>query len=268
MSELNDLHSEALKRFKMAQSAEQNNREIAEDDFLFASGEEQWPDKVRQDREDEGRPCLTINRLPQFIRQVMGDARQNKPAIKVRPVEDSDEEIAEIYEGLIRSIEVSSNAPQAYMTALEHTLTGGFGNWRIITEYCDNESFDQEIKIKPIRNPFAVFWDPGAKEYDRSDANWCFVTEWVSKEEFDRRYPKALDDDWESPLQREDYEGWTDQNDRVRIAEYWVKERIKRKIYLIGDQVFDDLPEGFDESMARSRTVYDDKIKRYLLSGE
>lgn len=264
------VHEEALKRFKLASEAEHENRLIAEDDFLFASGDEQWPESVRQEREEDGRPCLTINRLPQFIRQVMGDARQNKPAIKVRPVEDSDEEIAEIYEGLIRSIETSSNAPQAYMTALEHCLTGGFGNFRIITEYCDNKSFDQDIKIKPIRNPFAVFWDPNAKEYDRSDAEWCFVTEWLSKEAYQRRYPNKPESDWEEDYAlRTDAEGWMDANERVRVAEYWVKEKVKRKIYQIGDQVFDELPEEAKGMPGiRSRTVHDVKIKRYLLSGD
>lgn len=264
---MQELHSNALDRFKIAADAEQENRLLAESDFEFAAGE-QWPDEIKKERSEDGRPCLTINRLPQYIRQVMGDARQNKPAIKVRPVEDSDEEIAEILEGLVRSIEVRSNAPQAYMTGLEHTLTGGFGHWRVTTDYCDNDSFDQDINIEPIRNPFAVFWDAGAQRYDKSDADWCFVTQWMSKEEFERKYPNDSDTDWEVDQAETRNLDWTDESNKVRVAEYWVKKRIEKTLYDIpGYGSVTELPEGYPSKGLRSRKIYDIEIERYVLSG-
>jgi len=65
-------------------------------------------------------PCLVINRLPSFIRQVVNGARQNRPSINVIPADsNADPETAEIMSGLIRNIEVSSNDDIAYDTAVE-----------------------------------------------------------------------------------------------------------------------------------------------------
>ena len=63
-----------------------NNWEKAKDDLEFLSGN-QWPDNVKQERELDQRPCLTNNVLPTFVDQILGDQRQNRPAIKVNPVD-------------------------------------------------------------------------------------------------------------------------------------------------------------------------------------
>lgn len=110
-----DILKEAREAFELIAERESENRKEALDDLRFARLAEQWPEKVRRQREREGRPCLTINRLPSFIRQVVNDARQNSPAIKVHPADsNADPQTAEIYNGLIRNIEVTSRADVAY----------------------------------------------------------------------------------------------------------------------------------------------------------
>src|SRR5689334_13977199 len=124
----------AKQTFDACVQAEADNREAALDDIRFAMLEEQWPERIKQARMLENRPCLTFNKLPPFILQVVNDARQSKPGIHVHPVDDgSDPEVAEIFNGLIRHIEQSSNAEVAYDTALEYAVTGGFGYFRINT---------------------------------------------------------------------------------------------------------------------------------------
>lgn len=92
-----DVLKDARESFDRKQEAEQKNRQAWLDDWRFARLGEQWPASVRRQREIDGRPCLTINRLPSFIRQVTNDARQNRPSIKVHPVgEDASEETAEV----------------------------------------------------------------------------------------------------------------------------------------------------------------------------
>jgi hypothetical protein len=191
MDALEKIHSEALERFNDAQEYERENRELAEEDFRFVAGDGIWNVNVRNEREKSGRPCQNHNRLPAFISQVMGDARQNKPSIKIHPVDDqSDPETAELLEGLIRHIESDSDADVAYLGALQHACEGGFGHWRILTDYCDETTFDQDIKIQRIQNPFSVYWDNNATHPCKMDAEWCFVTEWITTEAFDKRYPK------------------------------------------------------------------------------
>jgi hypothetical protein len=182
----------ARTRFEQAEESEREDRLLMEDDLRFLAGE-QWPDEIVQQRQKENRPCLTINRLPQFVAQVVGDARQNKPSVKVHPVDDgADIETAEVLEGLIRHIESSSQATTAYLTAFEHAVGGGRGAWRIRTARDHKDPFVQDIRIERITSPFACYFDPNAKRYDKSDGEWTFVVEWMTKEAFERGSPSPL----------------------------------------------------------------------------
>jgi len=107
------------------------------------------------------RPCLTINKLPQHVRQVTNDQRQNRPSGKVIPADDrADIELAEIFDGMVRHIEYISDADVAYDTACENQVSFGEGYFRLLTEYCDDDTFDQDIRIGRIRNSFSVYMDP------------------------------------------------------------------------------------------------------------
>src|SRR5579872_3483554 len=153
-----DILSGAREAFALCEEAESENRLAALDDLRFAKLGEQWPDSVRQQRIKDGRPCLTINRMPAFIRQVVNEARQNRPSINVHPVDsEADPAIAEIYNGLIRNIEQTSKADVAYDTAVDSAVSNGFGYFRINTEYADDDTFDLDLRIERIANPFSVY---------------------------------------------------------------------------------------------------------------
>ena len=262
-----EIFKAAMVRFDNALSFEKENRELAEEDHSFANGDGQWEEHIKELRIKQRRPYLTINRLPQYIAQVVGDARQNKPAVKVSPVDDdSDKDMAELLEGIIRHIESDSSASVAYMTAFEHACTGGFGHWRITTDYCHDESFDQDIKIERIPNPFSVYWDTASVKVDRSDASWCFISEKIPTEEYKRRFPKK---DIQADFSSDDTlyrRNWFDaQDDHVRIAEYWVKEFVDKTISLMPDG---SVVDGKQEGAVKTRKAQDAKVKRYTLSGD
>lgn len=185
------LLSLARDRFQQAVDATRELRDKALDDLRFVTGD-QWPDSIRRQRDQDGRPCLTINRLPAFVKQVVNDQRQNRPAIKISPVDDQgDPDTAEILAGLCRHIEANSGADVAYDTAFESAVRCGFGAFRILTDYTAPDSFDQEIIIRRIRNAFAVYFDPTAQQPDYSDAKWCFVVEDLTREAFKAAYPNS-----------------------------------------------------------------------------
>lgn len=225
----------ARERFVLSEEAFSEIRSIALEDLEFRAGE-QWPEGVKNERNLDGRPCLTINRIPQFIRQITNDQRQNRPAIRVSPVDDkADIETAKILQGMIRHIEYNSSADTAYDTAFEGAVTKGFGYFRIITDYVDAKSFDQEILIKKIQNSFSVYPDPFAKESDGSDMNWCLVVEDVNKDDYDSMYS-------ESELsQMQDWQGIGDQSEgwvsgkSCRIAEYFYKDYKETTIVLLSN---------------------------------
>jgi hypothetical protein len=169
------------------------------------------------------RPCLTINKLPQHVRQVTNEQRQNRPSPNVIPVDDdADIEVAEIFDGMIRHIEYMSDADVAYDTACDNQVTYGEGYIRILTEYCDETSFDQDIKIGRIRNSFSVYMDPTIQDPCGADAEWCFITEDILKADYERLYPNAM------PVSSIMVQGVGDQalsqwlsETTVRIAEYF-----------------------------------------------
>jgi len=259
-SEKDPLFTEAMRRYKASVEATQENRADMIDDQRFAAGD-QWPDDVKAMR--IGRPMQTINRLPAFIDQIIGDARQNKVAIKVFAGEDGDVEVAKIYSGLIRSIENRSNADFAYDTALEQTATFGFGAWRVKTRYVDDDTFDQEIMIERIPNALNVHFDPSSIQPDYSDAEYAIVVDSISKDEFKARWPKAS----ESLFQTEHMQaGWAS-GDNMQIAEYWYKERTPATLYLLNDGTTTFDKPTAPELVIRERKSEKCDVKMCIMSG-
>lgn len=225
----------ARKRFKIAQEATVEIRTNGLDDLKFRAGD-QWPDELKRDRDEYNRPCLTVNQLPQFGRQITNDLRQNRPSLTVNAVnDDADVETAEIIQGIFRHIEYDSNAELAYDTAVAGAVNNSFGYFRVLTEYENPMSFKQDIKIKRIRNPFTVYMDPSAQEPDESDAKWGFIVEDMTKEDYEACYPDsdiASLNDWMSigDMGPE----WVTA-DSVRVAEYYEVLREKKKILRLSD---------------------------------
>jgi hypothetical protein len=180
--------ADAKAAFADAEDNERDNREAAYDDLRFARLGEQWPSNVTTQRQREGRPCLTINKMPAFIRQVVNDARQNKPSIKVHPVDSvADPLTAKILDGLIRNIEYTSSADVAYDTATEHAVGTGFGYFRIGMDYAHEDTFDLDLSIDRVSNQFSVYGDPRSTAADSSDWNSAFVIEMMDKKDFEKR---------------------------------------------------------------------------------
>jgi uncharacterized protein with GYD domain len=223
----------ARSRLDMAMSATSESREDENDDLKFYAGSPdncwQWPADVLatrgavQGQTINARPTLTINKLPQHVRQVTNDQRQNRPGAKVIPVDsNADVEIAEIFNGMIRHIEYISDADVAYDTACENQVSYGEGYIRLLTEYCDDNTFDQDIKIGRIRNSFSVYMDPTMQDPTGADAKYCFVTEDLTRDEYERMYPDS------APITTLQSLGVGDQSisnwlneDTIRVADYY-----------------------------------------------
>lgn len=271
-----DILQEAKEAFQEAQDASNENRTAALEDLEFSRLGEQWPREVKRQRELEGRPCLTINRLPSFIRQVVNDARLNKPQPKVLPVDDySDVETAKIYNGLIRNIESVSRADIAYDTAIDYAASMGFGYIRIKTDYSCDDSFDQDILIDRVSNPFTVYEDPYATSADGSDWNMCFVTELMKKTAFEKEYPNAEIVDWNSDSMDEKDRTWFE-SDTVRVAEYWTREKVTESLLKLSDgqiiteKQYMDNKDLFDVSqlaVEQERQVKSFKVIQHIITG-
>lgn len=222
----------ARERYKRGVEWDDDNRKNALDALKFRNGE-QWDPEIKRLRETDpegARPCPVVDKTNQYLRQVVNDEKQNRPSIKIRPVDDKgDPEVAKVLQGLVRNIEDQSGADLAYDTAYEQAADGGFGYFRILTEYTDPMSFDQDIRIKRIRNRFQVVLDDARQEPDGSDAQWGFIAERVKREEFKAQYPNADPCDFADA--GDAFKDWIGEKDII-VAEYFHFETRKAKICL------------------------------------
>ena len=233
-------------RMSVAVAAYGDSRLAEQDDLRFMAGSAdnnfQWSADVLSSRAStqgmsiNARPCLTINKLPQHVRQVTNDQRQNRPTGKVIPSDDmADIEVAEVFNGMIRHIEYASDADVAYDTACDNQVTYGEGYIRLLTEYCDDDTFDQDIRIGRIRNSFSVYMDPMIQDPTGADAKWCFITQDITKDEYERQYPDAsVRSIQEQGVGDPSLSQWLNEN-TVRIAEYFYVHSEPGKLNLYPD---------------------------------
>lgn len=232
---------EARDAFQVAADAEADNRARALDDIKFARiGEDnQWTVNGvnwAQKRRDSRRPVLTINMLPKFERQVMNDIRQNRPSIKVRPVDSgADVKTADVFTGLIRNIEQTSRADTAYDTAAEFAITGGFGYFKVNVDYASDDTFDQDILIERVPNPFCVYGDPYDLGADSSNWMSAWETELIERDEFDRRFKGAKPTDWQAGSDYHNLSAPWRVDNEVLIARWWRREKVAKVILKLSD---------------------------------
>lgn len=222
-AEKDELLKTGRARYNRAMERERDNIKLAYDDLDFLAGN-QWPADIVKTRNEESRPVLTNNQMPQFVHQITGDIRQMRPAIKVVGVDDqADPKLADLREGMTRYIENRSDAAGIYFQAADSQVACGIGHARVMTEYADDTTFEQEIRIEGVDDGVSVLWDPDAKRLTREDANWCFVPVDYTTATFKENWPKASMDEFEDVKNWEYYSDWKT-DDTVRVAEYWVKK--------------------------------------------
>lgn len=220
-------------------TGDSENREAALEDLKFLAGD-QWPDKIRRKRINKGKPVMTLNRLPAFVGLVVNQRRANEASIHVLPDEGGDKEVAEIRQGLIRSIEKQSRASHAYNTAHLNQVACGDGAFKVCLEYADDDVFEQVIRIEAIPNAMAVVWDRMSVEPTGRDAGHCFVEDYMTTREFKEAYPDAKVTDFVSdPVMASEArgQGWF-VNNTVRVVDFWRMRSELRTLALVG--IFDE----------------------------
>ncbi|MCP4410089.1 MAG: hypothetical protein GY807_20560 [Gammaproteobacteria bacterium] len=274
-----DVVKQGREAFEKCRDAENHNRTTALEDIKFAKLAEQWPSQIKESRRKSKRPCLTINKLPAFIRQVVNDSRQNKPSIKVRPVDSgADIKTADIISGLIRNIEYTSSADVAYDTAIECAVAGGFGYIRVGMDYSFDDAFDMDISIDRVLNPFSVYGDPHSTSPDGSDWDVGFVVDRLSKNQFEKKYKGKANVDFDSDAWSDVGEDWLN-DEGVLVAEWWTREEVEREICLLSDgRVFGkdqletdpDITLGVQTGVLEvvdNRTAKSYQVKQVIMSG-
>lgn len=259
--EKTDILEQANKRYDACVAADNKNFTNTRADLKFLNGEH-WPEDSKKLRKAERRPCLTINKLPAFVRQITNDQRQNRPSIHVHPVDDdADRDVANILEGMIRHIEYDSDAATCYDTAVHLATAAGRGFFRLITDYESPDSFDQVIKFDRIRNACSVHIDPSSKCPAGSDARFCFVDSTESVSTIAEEYPSSS------------YATAANDDDKdLLITEYYCVHETPDELLLLSNgetglrSDLIELPPGV--TVLKSRKTARKEIKWYKLAGQ
>lgn len=251
-------------RFQLMEDADHDNRTLAMADIKFVNLPGwQWDDNMKKERGN--RPCYEFNKIRVSGKRVINEIRANRPQGKIRAVEDGDVDKAEMLEGLCRNIWNTSDGDTIVDYAAEYQVNGGMGAWRVVTEYSSDEAFDQDICIEPIKNPFCLYVDPSAKDFMKRDAEDWILTDRVSKAAYEARWPNKKVSDFDE-AEFDSQLDWQDE-DSVRIVEYWYKEPYDRTIYLLADgRTVDELQPG--DQAVKERKVKSSKIMMCIASGE
>lgn len=278
--------TEAKRRFRQCEDWEGYTRILFDDDLKFANADSdngyQWPDLLLRERQLERRPCLTINKTRQHNLQIINDAKQNKPGVNIRPVSGgATYKAAQIFEGCVRHIEYISGAENVYDWASTFQVQAGIGYWRIVTDYPNSDTFDQEIYIRRIKDPRSVYLDPDINEIDGSDASFGFVFEDIPNDRFVKEYPKYKHISQVPALGRT-ADGWLTK-DHTRVAEYYRRTHKKDKLITFidpnsGQQLIGRLSKLSseekelwnavkDEETSKSRPILDPTIEWYKIAG-
>lgn len=275
--------NEAKRRFKRCVDWEAYTRRLFLDDMKFANGDAdnfwQWPNSVRQNRDVDERPCVTVNRVRQHNLNIINDAKQNKPSISIKPTGDGATlKAAQTFESVVRYIERKSKANTHYDQASMFQVTAGYAVLGVVSDYADDDSFDQELFIEGKRDPLCVYFDPDAKQIDRADGMFAFEFDDMPKDVFARKFPKFKDKANHTPLGRGD--DWITE-DHVRVCGYWrivedADKLIQMKDPSTGEirvQRSSDLPAELVKMLLADETTRTRDIKRrtvewYLVIGD
>lgn len=254
------LMREAREAFSAAVDADRENIEQARRDLEFLAGD-QWDPEDERQRKRTGRPALTINRLPQYVRQVTGDMRLNPPGVTVRPVDGgADPDTAKVLNGLIRNIEAQSNAASAYINAGENAARCGVGYFKVSYDYAPG-SFDMELGIERIPSPFGAIFYAGATDPTGADAEGVFVQDLIPLAQFKRRYPKASLTSWDDDGLAVEWK----QGEFIRVAEWWRKVPVKRELVMCGNGRVFDLTDKPDEAVAQIIAVNGGVLQKRMM---
>lgn len=257
------IFKEAKDRFKSAVDWESNARKLFLDDIKFDAADPdngyQWPNSILSSRKEGDRPSLTINKTHQHNLQIINDGKQNTPAMKAAPVSGgADVKSAEVFTGIFRHVEYISNAKAVYDTAYSFAVRGGIGYWRVVTDYIHDDSFDQDLYLRRVKDPLSIYLDPDINEQDGSDARFGFAFEDRPRDEVLDEYPE-LKDKLTSAVIGDPDSHWITR-DHIRIAEYYRRVRVTDRLVLLTEpETMEDgvtpNPNAGQQSMVKASKV-------------
>ena len=279
-----DIHYEAIVNFDRIQTALYPERkQCVEDRRFYSIAGGQWEGDLHD--QFEHKPKFEINKVHLAVIKIFNEYRNNRVSVDFMSKDGSpDDELADICDGLFRADERDSGAEEAYDNAFEEAVGGGFGAYRLTTEYEDDEDDEddrQRIRMEPIFDAdSSVFFDLDAKRQDKSDAKYAYVVYSMTPEDFEKEYPDKNSAPISKSIEEGEYDWYSP--DLTYIMEYYRIEEKKETIYIykniMGDEErypeseFEDTDlertlEAVGSKEIRQKKVTRKKVHKYIMSG-
>lgn len=235
-ADLGDVLARALARYDAIAEAQAEVRaqSLAARRFVTIPGA-QWDDEWGDSFPDAVK--MEVNKVGRGVEKIERDYRENRIVPDFRPdgkLADSD--TADTLDGLHRADSYRYKSQQARDNAVFEAIAGGFGAYRLTTEW-DDESDPQNdaLRINPAAlitdADQSVFFDLNAKLYDKSDARFAFVRVSMTRAAFEEEFEEATAVDWpETRLARA--QDWFTP-DTVAVAEYYEIEEAKDTLWIL-----------------------------------
>lgn len=274
--------SEAKKRWDRCSEWESPSRERFIDDLRFANGDSdngfQWPNAIRRSREVDAKPCLTMNIIRQHNLQISNAARKNKSSIKIVPQGNgATVESSKIFKSIVSRIENISSAQDLYTQARNFQIDAGIGYWRVVTRYCSETSFDQDVFLEPVNDPLSIYMDPDMKQKDGSDANYAFVFDNMPLDIFNEQWPQYRDVVGQNALSVGSGDSDWISKDYVRVCEYFRKVGIDDTLIsfvyqgvrkqILKSKLPTNMRSILKDPLTKVRPVQREQIEWYLIAG-
>lgn len=278
---LQAIHSEAMADFDSVQSAlRDERRQNLQDRRFYSIAGAQWEGPLGE--QFDNKPKFEVNKIHLSVIRIINEYRNNRITVNFVSKDGLEgDDLADVCDGLYRADEEDSGAEEAYDNAFEEAVGGGFGAWRLRTDYEDDEDPDDErqrILIEPIFDAdSSVFFDLQAKRQDKADAKRCWILTSMTPEAYEEEYNESPAS-WPKAIHQHEFDWLTP--DVVYVAEYFTMEETRETIHvwelLDGSErrlTDEQLEDEFDELEAigakevRTKKIRKKKVHKYIMSG-
>ena len=279
-----NIHAEAMAQFDDIQSALRDERlQCLQDRRFYSICGAQWEGPLGE--QFENRPKFEVNKIHLAVIRIINEYRNNRISVDFVSKEgDEYDDLADTCDDLYRADEQDSCAEEAYDNAFEEAVGGGYGAFRLRTEYEDEEDDEDErqrIRIEPIYDAdSSVFFDLNAKRQDKADANHCFVLTAVTR----KAYQDEWGDDpasWPKEIHQFEFDWLTP--DVVYVAEYYRVEEKRETVRIFqaldgseeryrqadfeNDPNLEDTLAAIGSIEVRQKPIKVRKVRKYIMSG-
>jgi hypothetical protein len=279
-----NIHAEAMAQFDDIQSALRDERlQCLQDRRFYSICGAQWEGPLGE--QFENRPKFEVNKIHLAVIRIINEYRNNRISVDFVSKEgDEYDDLADTCDSLFRADEQDSCAEEAYDNAFEEAVGGGYGAFRLRTEYEDEEDDEDErqrIRIEPIYDAdSSVFFDLNAKRQDKADANHCFVLTAVTR----KAYQDEWGDDpasWPKEIHQFEFDWLTP--DVVYVAEYYRVEEKRETVRIFqaldgseeryrqadfeNDPNLEDTLAAIGSVEVRQKPIKVRKVRKYIMSG-